>query len=451
MSRTPANVAEFALIGGIAFAVVTFGGTNVFLFSLVEILFFAIAAWLTLKPSVIRGDLRPIHFAVPIALVSVVLLQLIPFPAAVVGAIRGATNGGDPPSRVLSIVPYETRSELLVLLACVIAFILSVLTATERSRKLILIRWLVGLGAAEAFYGLTQYLTNSQAILWYPKKYDLFEATGTYVNRNHFAGLLEMVLPFAVCLTFYEAEKMGSHRRRSRRPQGLGKNFPALALWLGVAIVLMAALVLSRSRMGLLSAASSLVIVIGLMAMTRKGAPLAAAVVFLILSCSFAAWIGVRPAFMRFEGVGQEFSGPESRLSIWPGAVELIRAHPLLGTGLGTFPIAYTAVQSTFLTQFVNHAHNDYLELASDIGIPAAAMLFLSMIGVAGHALRRFLKVSSRFERYVALASVGSIAAILLHSLADFNLYIPANALVFAAVLGIAVAPVAEANPEILA
>jgi hypothetical protein len=73
------------------------------------------------------------------------------------------------------------------------------------------------------------------------------------------------------------------------------------------------------------------------------------------------------------------------------------------------------------------------------------------MIGVAGHALRRFLKVSSRFERYVALASVGSIAAILLHSLADFNLYIPANALVFAAVLGIAVAPVADANPEILA
>jgi len=124
---------------------------------------------------------------------------------------------------------------------------------------------------------------------------------------------------------------------------------------------------------------------------------------------------------------------------MWRDALPLIKRHPWLGTGLGTFPIAYTSGQTAFLGQFVNHAHNDYLELAADLGIPAALILFASILFILARAIRSFLSGERDFDRIVALGCVGSIVAILLHSFADFNLYIPANALLFSAILGLAV------------
>jgi putative inorganic carbon (HCO3(-)) transporter len=142
----------------------------------------------------------------------------------------------------------------------------------------------------------------------------------------------------------------------------------------------------------------------------------------------------------RFQTVNEEYSlGGQSRISMWRDALPLIKDYPLVGTGLGTFPIAYTRGQTAFLSQFVNHAHNDYLEIASDLGIPAALILFSSILFVLARAIRSFLSAERDFERIVALGCVGSIVAILLHSFADFNLYIPANALLFSAILGLAV------------
>jgi O-antigen ligase len=95
-------------------------------------------------------------------------------------------------------------------------------------------------------------------------------------------------------------------------------------------------------------------------------------------------------------------------------------------------------VQSTFLGKFVNHAHNDYLEIANDLGIPAAILLFGSIVMLFVRLARKTASAEARFERVVTLGCMGSIAAILLHSLTDFNLYIPANALLFSLVLGLA-------------
>jgi O-antigen ligase len=142
----------------------------------------------------------------------------------------------------------------------------------------------------------------------------------------------------------------------------------------------------------------------------------------------------------RFENVGQEYSSlDQSRFSIWRDAVKLIERHPALGTGLGTFPVAFTSVQTSFLGQFVNHAHNDYVELASDVGVPAALMLFATFVFILVRAARAFLHGAGNFDRAIALGCVGSIVAILLHSLTDFNSYMPANALVFSVVLGLAI------------
>jgi O-antigen ligase len=161
---------------------------------------------------------------------------------------------------------------------------------------------------------------------------------------------------------------------------------------------------------------------------------------FTTLTLGLAIWIGPAPIVTRIENVSHEYSSfDQSRLSIWRDAVKLVERHPVFGTGLGTFPVAFTSVQTAFLGQFVNHAHNDYVELASDVGVPAALMLFATFVFILARATRAFLRAAGNFDRAIALGCVGSIVAILLHSLTDFNLYMPANALVFSVVLGLAI------------
>jgi O-antigen ligase len=444
------KTAEIALFSGIVVAVLFFGGTEPVSFAVVEVLFFATAAWMIARRGTAVAP-RPVYFAVPVFLAVWGFLQICPLPMGLARLIGGRNANSSP--AVLSLAPYPTRVELLVFLACLIAFCLAVFVNGERKRRRRLAYALVALGAGEAFYGLIQYLANWQTIWWYSKKYDLEEATGTYINRNHFAGFLEMILPFAVGLALYEGEKLASDRMHRDRPARNAKpNLSSVSLWLALAVVLMAALVFSRSRMGILAAIASLIVMFSLHALQRRMLPVAIGFTFLVLSLSLAGWIGLRPTLTRFEDLGQEMPGQqETRLSIWPGAVRLIGERPLIGNGLGTFPVAYTPFQTSFLTKYVNHAHNDYLEFASDLGIPAALVLFASIVWVLIRAVRIFFRAGSRFERNLSLACVGSMVAILLHSLTDFNLHIPANALVFAVILGIASmataeTPQAEAN-----
>jgi O-antigen ligase len=441
------TAAEVSLIVGVVLAVAAFGGTEPISFGVVEILFFAVAAWFLLRPGSIVVPVRGRYFVVPALLTALVLLQLCPLPAGFLSRFAGRASYTGARFSALSFAPYDSRNGLLILLTCFVAFFFAYIVSQDRSRKQRLIFALVALGVAEAFYGLAQYLMNVQRIFWFTKKYDLEEATGTYINRNHFAGFLEMVLPFAVCLAMYEGEKLLARRKhRSGHAKKLTSKLTsdvktqAVILWLAVAVVLMAAIVFSRSRMGLLATSASLLVVFGLKMLQRKALPAVLGVAFVALSLCLAGWIGLRPALSRFESLGQEFSGDQSRLSMWPGTLKLIAQHPIVGTGLGTFPVVYTEVQTTFLTQFVNHAHNDYLEITSDLGIPAALLLFASIFFVLWHAVRAFLHGEGKYGPAVSLACVGSIAAILLHSSTDFNLHIPANALLFAVILGLALA-----------
>jgi O-antigen ligase len=424
-----ARFAEVALIFGVALAVLAFGGTEPVSFALVQIILLATAALLVAKmPQSLVGSLSAWGFVVPAVLAAVVLTQLIPLPAHL----------------PLSMEPYATRTHFLILLTCFIVFYLAQIVSENRKRKERLIVSLLALGTVEAFYGLVQYLSGWQHIFFFVKKYDLEEATGTYINRNHFAGMLEMILPFSVALLFYEYEKFrgrGSSAPANIRDVLTRQSLQRLLLCLFVAVVLFAALFFSRSRMGIAAACASLILIFGLAGISRfhgkMGLALSAA--FVALSIGLAFWIGPGPIVERFAGVGQELTAhDQSRLAIWRHALPLVRQNAVLGTGLGTFPIAYTAVQTTFLSQFVNHAHNDYLELASDLGLPAALVLFGGIFWILARAVRTFLRARGSFERSVALGCAGSIAAILLHSMADFNLYIPANALLFALVLGIA-------------
>jgi O-antigen ligase len=439
------KLAEILLLLGLAIAVLAFGGVEIISFSIVEVVLFGAAALLLARsPEITLPSSRKIAI-IPIVLSGIVLLQLCPLPASWFHEVAGP-QGAQPGIRAgyLSFEPYATRAHFLILLTCFIAFYLAQIVSQDRHRKQFFICALVALGTFEAFYGLVQYLSGWQQIFAYVKKFDLEEATGTYINRNHYAGFLEMILPFSLAFAFYEYLKLrGDRTAKTNLGSLMAKSgIQRLMLSLGVSVLLCTALVFSRSRMGILAAATSVLVIFALVAISRfhgRTSSLLAAT-FILLSVCVAIWIGPGPIISRFQTVNEEYSlSGQSRISMWSDALPLIKQHPWLGTGLGTFPIAYTSGQTAFLSQFVNHAHNDYLEIAADLGIPAALILFVSIIFVLWHVIHSFLSGERDFERAMALGCAGSIVAILLHSFADFNLYIPANALLFSTILGLAV------------
>ena len=439
------QIAEAGLSIAIWIAVLAFGGTSPPFFFVTQVIILGLGVlFLSAR---LRAPFAAIHLPLlaPLSLVALVLLQILPipaFPGLRVESLRSALAGHT--GYTLSVAPYQTVSHLLLLVTYLTAFYLVLLVCEHRDAKKRLVYALIALGGFEAFYGLVQYLTGWQQIFAYVKKYYLEDATGTYINRNHFAGLLEMVLPFTVALGLHLAGKL---RRAAQRSEAKARSLLSapellpLVCLLFLAVVIFTALIFSRSRMGILSALASLTAVLALAgssSLSKRTRGVVAGLFFLGI-IGIVAWVGSDPVVMRFEILGQEYTQTgQNRISIWRDTLKLIHQHPLLGTGLGTFSVAYTSVQTAFLNHLVDHAHCDYLEVVSELGVPGGILVFGSIFWILVRAVRRYRKAEDRFDTAVCLGCIGSITAILVHSLADFNLYIPANALVFTVTLALA-------------
>jgi hypothetical protein len=116
----------------------------------------------------------------------------------------------------------------------------------------------------------------------------------------------------------------------------------------------------------------------------------------------------------------------------------LIRAFPLFGCGLGNYGTAFLPFQTADLQSDYEYAHNDYLQLISELGIVGFSVFGTLMFLICRTVIRATANALDRRARYLGLACIGALAAIGLHSLTDFNLYIPANAFVLAWIAGIA-------------
>jgi O-antigen ligase len=435
---------EVGLVGAVCVAVLAFGGTAPSFFALTQVVILGLAAAFFLSGRFSHGTPFHLPFASPLLLVALVILQLCPLPASLAPLFGRSRN--DLPSRshfTVSMAQYQTTSHLLLLVTYLTAFFLTLVLCRNRDAKKRLVFALVSLGVLDALYGLIQYLTGWQQIFTYTKKYYLEDATGTYISRNHFAGFLGMILPFAVVLALHYAELL--HKDTSGKAARLRKivsrtELLSLVFWLFLAILLFAALVLSRSRMGIISALVSLVAILVLAGTSSYRARTRATVaaLFFLGVLGVIVWIGSDPVMSRFETLGHEYNfNGQNRISIWRDTLALIGHHPFLGTGLGSFSVVYPSVQTVFLALLVEHTHCDYLEVASELGLPGAILLFGSIFWVLVQGIRQYRKAEEHFDKAVILGGIGGIVAILMHSLADFNLYIPANALVFTIILAI--------------
>ena len=297
---------------------------------------------------------------------------------------------------------------------------------------------LVVVAVLESLVGVTQHLGRGPGA----------DVSGTYVNHNHYAGFLEMTLPFAV------AYAVLIFRRASQGRGGEGVRTLLRPAAIAVAALIFLAILLSYSRMGLAATSGSLLVMVllgfGPGASWRRNIPVIGALaVALVLVLLFLIPAGFLDRYALVAGV--EGLETEGRVTLWAETLQLIRDYPVFGCGMGAYESAFLAYKQSMPLVTDNYAHNDYLQLWAEggvLGFGLGVALILLFVGRAGHLARN---ASESRLRYLALASTGAFAAILLHSLTDFNLYIPANAMLLAWVAGLVSAVEIRSGPLIRA
>jgi len=193
---------------------------------------------------------------------------------------------------------------------------------------------------------------------------------GPYVNRNHFAGFAELVIPTALVPLV-----LGKVRRERRFAVVVFALLPIVALFL------------AASRGGIVSFAAEIGGLTLLLALRRAGGRhVLAGGVVLLLAFMLVSWLGVRQILERFSSMQSlEVTGGK-RASMRHDSWRIFRDHPWTGTGLGTLPIIFPAYESLYDAKFVNHAHNDYLEMLADTGL-VGALCCASFLGLLSSLL----------------------------------------------------------------
>ena len=351
--------------------------------------------------------------------------------------------------RPLSLNPFATRQAAARFIACLVAALITIELCGRKTTRRLLASALVAGGVFQAIYGLAEFFSGRQQIFGYAKKYYTDVATGTFINRNHFAGYLAMTLPMAIALAASVLDPQGTAGRTSsgdrvplgeRLARSSGRRLFAATGLLLLALAMATALVCSGSRMGIASALLAL-LAVGLPALVRgRGRGFAVAV--LLVAGGTLVLISQGDAadaiLGRFALSAQEVSGAMGRRSIWAQAAAMAASFPLAGAGLGTFRDVFPLFRTAGAASFLDHAHNDYLELFAETGALGCAVAATGLLLVALPLLKR-PGARADFGPLGPAAAAG-LAAILIHSLTDFNLAIPSNAMTCAVLAGFVIA-----------
>ena len=130
------------------------------------------------------------------------------------------------------------------------------------------------------------------------------------------------------------------------------------------------------------------------------------------------------------------------RPQVWMDSIGMIKDFPVWGTGLGTFSHAYPRYQSRYPTALFEHAENDYLEILTDTGITGFTVLAAAAVLFFQKVIARWMDRHGSFVKCAGAGGISSCVAMAIHSVTDFNMRIPANALLLAVVAGITYATV---------
>ena len=351
---------------------------------------------------------------------------LSPATAAVTALDPGTASGW----HAMSLDPRSTLAAVALAASCAVVFWTSALAARDEARARVLRGVLLAAGAALAAFGLVQRLVryDPQAIYWVFQLPDIATPFGPYVNRNHFAGAMELV-GFTAAGSVLAA--LANGRRR-------GAAAPGVAA--GLALV---ALVATTSRGAMLGLAAGAVVLLAAAPRTaRRRAVLAAvAVGVLLVAVVVALGLGTDLA----ERFDPEAAGRwRNRFAVQRDALSVFAGSPLFGTGAGTFAEVYPAFQTVKDLRTFGNAHSDWAQFLMETGLVGAAFAAAAL----REAWRWVGETAARTDasRWRAAGPLAGCAAVCVHGLVETNLHVPANALLVAATLSLASAASARRN-----
>ena len=382
----------------------------------------------------------PLIYLVP---VSADLLAWLPGRDRYLAGLRLVGDGALPTTLRPSLAPFATEAAWLTLLLPIAVFL--AVRSLPAERVLLLIKVLLGVAALQATLGLMQFGGGRDSGLYLGMTFTHFDsAVGTYTNRNHLAGLMEMVLPITLALLLYsvgrDASGAGSagHRQRWRRRLSFFSTIRGHAAFAygALGLLVLVGVVFSRSRAGITLSILGVLLAVGLFSRRLGGNNVyGPAGTLVVIAVGVGIAIGLVPVLDRFSVEGALADG---RWTMFSATLDGIGAFFPLGSGPGTFPDVFPAFQPVELGRwFINRAHNDYLEWLFDGGI-GAAVLILLMMGLYVFQWGLITKASnwSRF-RFVQVGAGIGILLLALHELVDYNLHTPANIIYFAFLAGV--------------
>jgi hypothetical protein len=317
----------------------------------------------------------------------------------------------------------------MALLMCyLVVFYLVIHTTDTRERLRRIVYIIIGVALFLSVFGIFKRFGVNPFPWWeYGElKYRPDFLSATYGNHNHLAGYLEMAIPLLLGLFLK------------------GYRWSKVFVMLYIVLLLITAQVLSLSRGGWIALLLALAFMAAvLMADHRfKSRKL---LFMLIGGAVFSALLilASTPVVERMKSVMEMEAEASfhSRVVAWGGVGRLIGDHPLLGTGPGTFEDVFTQYQPPGMGIRFKRAHNDYLQFVADGGLLVIPVMIWLIVALYKRGFQK-LKNPSRLIRGVCLGAMTGITAILAHSIIDFNLHIPANALLFSVLVALVVMPV---------
>ena len=319
------------------------------------------------------------------------------------------------------------------------AYGMLVFVVTQALRRSSQFEWMAKLltayGAVVAAFAVLQGIAPNGRLYWIWKLEQGGSIYGPYVNHNHYAGLIEMLLPFPLVLAATQFTN--------------GKYKIAAA---GIAALMAGSIFLSGSRGGMIAFLAQMIVLGVLILRRRQGnwtQPLMLGT-FLAMVIIFLVWLGSNELTQRLISIHaearEEINGGV-RLTIDRDCLTMLLKRPLLGWGLGAFPTVYPGFRSFYTNFFVNEAHNDYLQLLVETGLVGFSIAIWFLVLVFRRAAGKLQNWTETACGALTVAALLGCIGILVHSFLDFNLQIPANAALFYVLCAIAAsAPLQESQ-----
>jgi tetratricopeptide (TPR) repeat protein/O-antigen ligase len=428
------NLIDIGLISLIIFTPLAFGSTALWAVMIIEsIALMLLAIWILkmLANSEISYIKTPLNIFIILFLLFIIF-QLLPLPLSFIRLISPNTDNlykftlANFPESLnhgmsLSIYRYATVMETVKWLSFVLIFLVVLNNLRGKKRINRIINVMIVTGFLVACFGVIQKFTWNGKIFWVKELARGGSPFGPYINYNHFAGYMEMLIPLSLGMLFTDI----------RREKKILFGFMAL--------IMISALFISLSRGGILGFLGSIFFMsfmLTIMKTTKKALWVSGIILLAIIIALL--WLNLHPTLDKFLAMGRiEDLKADVRISTWQGTWQMIRDFPIIGIGFGAFQYLFPKYQMAETKLLFQYTHNDYLQLWSEMGLIGLLITLGFFIFYFRWIFKTLFKRHDPYVKGIAVGGLTSIVAILIHSFTDFNLHIPANIFHFVLILSL--------------